>query len=108
LRLIDHLRVPYLLEAETAELGDGTWVRRVSYPELTGCMAEAAVVEDALSQLERKRIELIVRMVRDGRPPAAPRPPIRDSDPVWIAKQVGVTNEDIALIERDGAAGRPA
>ena len=108
MRLIDHLRVPYLLEAETAELGDGTWVRRVSHPELTGCMAEAAVVEDALSQLERKRIEIIVRMVRDGRPPAAPRPPLRDSDPVWIANQVRVTDEDIALIEQDGAAGRPA
>jgi hypothetical protein len=107
LRLIDHLCVPYLLEAETAELGDGTWVRRVGYPELPGCVAEATVVEDALAQLERKRIEMIVRMVRDSRPPPAPRPPISDSDPLWIAKQVGVAEEDIALIERDGAARRP-
>ncbi len=108
MRLIDYLCVPYLLEAETAELGDGTWVRRVGYPELPGCVAEAAVIEEALSQLERKRIEVIVRMVRDGRSPPAPRPPIRGSDPVWIAKQVGVACEDIALIERDDAAGPPA
>jgi hypothetical protein len=108
LRLIDHLRVPYLLEAETVELPDGSWVRRVCYPELSGCVAEAAVVEDALSQLERKRIEMIVRMVRDGRAPTAPRPPLSDSDPIWIAKQVGVADEDISLIERDGAAGLPA
>lgn len=105
MRLIDHLCVPYLLEAETTELGDGTWVRRVAYRELPGCVAEAAMVEEALSQLERKRIEMIVRMVRDGRSPPTPRPPIRDSDPTWIAKQVGVTDEDIALIERDGAIG---
>ncbi len=56
MRLIDHLSVPYRLEAETAELADGAWVRRVAYPELPGCTAESAVVEDALSQLERKRI----------------------------------------------------
>lgn len=108
MRLIDHLRVPYLLEAETVELPDGRWVRRVCYPELSGCVAEAAVVEDALSQLERKRIEIIVRMVRDGRAPTAPRPALSDSDPIWIAKQVGVPDEDISLIERDGAAGLSA
>lgn len=107
MRLIDYLCVPYLLKAETAELGDGAWVRRVGYPELPGCVAEAAVLEEALSQLERSRIEMIVRMVRDGRSPPVPRPPIRDSNPIWIAKQVGVTDEDIALIEQDGAAGPP-
>lgn len=108
MRLIDHLRVPYLLEAETAELPDGSWVRRVRYPELDGCTAEAAVVEDALAQLERKRIEMIVRMVRDGGTPPIPRPPLKDSDPIWIARQAGVADEDILLIERDDAAGVPA
>lgn len=108
MRLIDHLRVPYLLEAETAELSDGSWVRRVCYPELPGCVVETAVVEDALVQLERKRIETIVRMVRDGNAPPAPRPSLRDSDPIWIARQVGVADEDISLIEREGAADVPA
>jgi hypothetical protein len=107
LRLIDHLCVPYLLEAETAELGDGTWVRRVGYPELPGCVAEAAVVEEALAQLERKRIEMIVRMIGDGDLPPTPRPPLSDSDPLWVARQVGVAADCISLIEQD-EAGLPA
>jgi len=103
LRLIDHLSMPYCLEAETAELADGTWVRRVSYPELPGCVVESAVVEDALSELERKRIEIIIRMVGEGRSPPVPRPPLRNCDPAWIAKKVGVSRQLVALIDRDAA-----
>jgi hypothetical protein len=103
LRLIDCLSVPYRLEAETAELADGTWVRRVGYPELPGCVVESAVVEDALSQLERKRIEIIIHMVGEGRPPPVPRPPLRDCDPAWVAKKVGVSPKLVALIDRDEA-----
>jgi hypothetical protein len=103
LRLIDHLSVPYRLEAETAELADGAWIRRVSYPELPGCTAESAVVEDALSKLERKRIEIIIHLVGEGRSPPVPRPPLRDCDPAWVAKEVGVARELVALIDRDEA-----
>jgi hypothetical protein len=103
LRLIDHLSVPYRLEAETAELANGAWVRRVCYPELPGCTAESAVVEDALLHLERKRIEIIIHMAGEGRLPPVPRPPLRDCDPAWVAKSVGVSQELVALIDRDEA-----
>lgn len=108
MQLRDYLAVPYVLEAATVELADGSWVRRVVYPELTDCVAEAAVVEDALTQLERKRIEIIIRMVGEGRRPPVPRPPLRSSDPAWIAKQVGVADEYISLIERDKPIRVPA
>ena len=107
MRLIDHLCVPYLLEAETVELSDGTWVRRVGYPELPGCVAEATVVEEALAKLERKRIETIVRMIGEGHLPPTPRPRLPDSDPIWVARQVGVSEDYILLIEQD-EAGIPA
>jgi hypothetical protein len=102
LRLEDYLSVPYLLEAQTVEVTPGSWISRVAYPELPGCSAEALVVEDALHQLERKRIEMIVRMVGEGRPPPTPRLPLRDCDPVWVAKQAGLSDEIAALIDRDG------
>jgi len=101
LRLRDFLSVPYLLEAETIELADGSWVKRMAYPELPGCAAESVVVEDSLCLLERERIEMIVRLIGDGYAPVAPRPPLRSCDPVWVARQVGVADELIALIERD-------
>ena len=107
MRLIDYLSVPYRLEAATVELADGGWVRRVAYPELPECTAEAIVVEDALCQLERRRIELIVRMVGDGCAPPVPRPPLRDCDPAWVAKQVGVSPELIELIDRGDATTVP-
>jgi hypothetical protein len=102
LRLTDYLSVPYLLEAETVEVGPGSWISRVAYPELPDCSAESLVVEDALHLLEQKRIEIIVRMVGDGRPPPVPRPPLHACDPVWVAKQAGLSDETIALINRDG------
>ncbi len=103
LRLRDYLSVPYVLEAETVEIAPGSWIRRVAYPELPGCSAESVVVEDALHLLERMRIEMIVRMVGAGRPPPVPRAPLPDCDPAWVAKQVGLPEEIITLIEGDGA-----
>ncbi len=104
LRLREYLSVPYLLEAETVEVTPGSWIRRVAYPELPGCTAESLVVEEALHLLERMRIEMIVRMVGEGRPPPVPRPPLQDCNPAWIAKQAGLPDELIALINRDDAA----
>jgi hypothetical protein len=107
LRLIDYLCVPYRLEAATTELADGGWVRRVAYPELPECTAESTVIEDALWLLERRRIEMIVRMVGGGCPPPVPRPPLRDCDPAWVARQVGVAPETIELIDRGDATTVP-
>ena len=107
MRLIDYLSVPYRLEAATTELADGSWIRRVAYPELPGCTAESVVVEDALHLLERMRIEMIVRMVGEGRPPPVPRPSLRDCDPIWVAKQVGVSPELIDLFDRGDATTVP-
>ena len=104
MRLSEYLSVPYLLEAETVEVAPDAWVRRVAYPELPDCRAEAFVVEEALLALERRRIVLIVRLVDEGRPPPVPRPPLRDCDPGWVARQSGVSSDMIALIDRDNLA----
>jgi predicted RNase H-like HicB family nuclease len=101
LRLRDYLSVPYVLEAETVEVAPRSWIRRVAYPELPGCTAECLVVEDALHRLEGLRIEMIIRMVDEGRPPPVPRPPLQYSDPAWVARQAGLSDEIIALIDRD-------
>src|SRR2546421_538522 len=81
LRLRDCLSVPYLLAAETVEVAPGSWISRVAYPELSDCGAEAPVVEDALRLLERRRIEIIIRMVEQGNVPPRPRPPLGGCDP---------------------------
>jgi hypothetical protein len=101
LQLRDHLSVPYVLEAETVEVAPGSWICRVTYPELPGCSAESLILEDALHLLERKRIETIVRMIREGHPPPVPRPPLGDCDPVWVARQAGFSDETAELITRD-------
>ncbi|HEY3892551.1 MAG TPA: hypothetical protein VGM00_11375 [Bradyrhizobium sp.] len=89
------------MEAETVELAPGSWIRRVGYPELPGCTAESVVLEDALRLLERSRIEMIVRMVGEDRPPPVPRPPLWDCDPVGLAQQLGVSDEIMAQIADD-------
>ena len=104
MRLSEYLSVPYVLESETVEVAPGSWVRRVAYPELPDCSAEAIVLEEALLLLERRRIKMIIRMVIEGRPPPVPRPPLRDCDPAWIARQAGLPNEIVALIDADLAS----
>jgi hypothetical protein len=43
-------------------------------------------------------------MVRAGKTPPVPRPPLRDCDPVWVAQQAGLADDIVALIARDAAA----
>lgn len=101
MQLRAYLSVPYILEAETIEVAPGSWICRVSYPELPGCNAESLILEDALHLLERRRIETILRMISEGRLPPVPRPPLADCDPVWVAQQAGFSDETAALIARN-------
>lgn len=103
LRLKDYLSIPYRLVAETVEVAPGSWLRRVAYPELPGCMTESLVVEDALHLLEQMRIEMIVGMVGAGQLPPVPRPRLQYCDPGWVAKQAGFSDDIVALIDRDEA-----
>ncbi len=92
------LSIPYLLEAEAVETEPGHWRVRLAYPELPGCTAEAAVVEDALRALERRRIELIVGLVEKGKQPPIPRQPLAASDPLWTARDLGLSDRVAALL----------
>lgn len=99
----DLLSIPYLLEAEAVETEPGEWLVRLSYPELPGCVAEAAIVEEALKDLERQRIEMIVRLVEEGKEPPIPRQPLATSDPLWTAHDLGISGRVAALL---GSASR--
>ena len=103
MRLRELLLIPYLLEAEAIETEPGQWLIRLAYPELPGCTAEGAVVEDALRDLERQRIEIIVGMVERGQEPPVPRPPLATSDPLWTVHDLGLSERVAPLLT---AAGR--
>ena len=96
------LSIPYLLEAEAFEARPGEWVVRLAYPELPGCTAEGLIVEDVLQDLERQRIAMIIELVKAGKEPPIPRPPLAASDPLWTARDLGFLDHDIALL-----AGKP-
>jgi predicted RNase H-like HicB family nuclease len=98
LNLRELLSIPYLLEAEAVETGPGQWLVRLAYPELPGCTAEGAVVEDALKDLERRRIEMIVSLVEEGKQPPIPREPLASSDPLWTAHDLGLSGRVVALL----------
>jgi hypothetical protein len=98
LDLRELLSIPYLLEAEAVETESGQWRVRLAYPELPGCSAEAAVVEDALRELEQRRIELIVGLVEEGKRPPVPRKPLAASDPLSTAQDLGLSDRVAALL----------
>jgi predicted RNase H-like HicB family nuclease len=94
------LSIPYLLEAEAVETESGAWLVRLAYPELPGCTAEGGVIEDVLKDLERRRIEMIVGLVEAGERPPIPRPPLAASDPLWTARDLGLSGRVAALLAR--------
>lgn len=98
MNLRELLSIPYLLEAEAVETEPGHWRIRLAYPELPDCTAEGAVVEDALKDLERRRIELIVALVEAGKEPPIPRQPLASSDPLWTAQDLGLSERVAALL----------
>lgn len=98
MNLRELLSIPYLLEAEAVETAPGQWLVRLAYPELPGCTAEGAVVEDVLKHLERQRIEMIVSLVEEGKQPPVPRPPLAASDPLWTAQDLGLSGRVAALL----------
>jgi hypothetical protein len=103
-KLIDYLRVPYILEAESIEAAPGSWVSRVSYPELPSCVEQAATIEDAIDRVERRRIQTIVQMLRSGMPPRIPRPPLASSQPYWLIAHYGLEDELVHLLDQEDHA----
>ena len=99
MNLRELLSVPYLLEAEAVEAEAGKWLVRLDYPELPGCTAEGLVVEEVLERLERRRIEIIVGLVEEGKQPPVPRKPLATSDPLWTVRDLGLSARIAALLE---------
>lgn len=98
MHLRELLAIPYLLEAEAVETEPGQWLIRLAYPELPGCTAENPVVEDALRDLERRRIEIIINLVERGEEPPIPRRPLATSDPLWTVRDLGLSDRVAPLL----------
>ena len=71
-----HLDVPYILLMESIEK-DGDWVRRATYPELPGCVVEAATPIEAVERLDELRVRSIRELLENDQPVPAPREPLR-------------------------------
>jgi predicted RNase H-like HicB family nuclease len=99
--LAEYLRVPYVLESESVESATGTWLRRVAYPEFPDCWAEAEGLEEALDQLERRRVELTVELLRQGRRPPGFRPPLRADLAAWSLERLGLREALGPLLHQD-------
>ncbi|AEA26089.1 type II toxin-antitoxin system HicB family antitoxin [Pseudonocardia benzenivorans] len=75
--LAELLAVPYVMDVQAVRRDDGEWVCRVSYDELPGCVAEGRTPYEALTRLERRRVEILTELHRAGAVPSAPRAPLR-------------------------------
>jgi hypothetical protein len=61
---------------ESVEKPGGNWLRRASYAELPGAVAEAESAIDAIDGADDKRIEIILDRLDRGLQVPVPRPPI--------------------------------
>ena len=103
-RLAELLAIPYRLQAETIETRGGTFVIRLAYPELPGCVAEGLHLEEVLADLERRRMDLVLALAEQGRLPPPPRPPLAGGDPLWTARDLGASARVIAALEQGAAS----
>lgn len=76
LSLDDYLAIPYVLRMETIDRGTDV-VRRASFPELDGLMAEAEEVHEVIAKLEDLRVMLIFERFQAHQEIPIPRPPLR-------------------------------
>jgi hypothetical protein len=100
----EYLAIPYILTMESVERPDGEWVRRASYPELPGAVAEAFSPLDAIEQLEVLRRQLILERLQRGESVPVPRPPLRSATPAlsqerrefarWLVQQNRLSETD--------------
>jgi hypothetical protein len=71
------LRIPYTMVVMSVRKPDGTWTRRVEYPELGHCAVESNDILWALDRVEELRVALIQEAVASGDGIPRPRPPLR-------------------------------
>lgn len=100
----EYLAIPYILTMESVERPDGEWVRRASYPELPGAVAEAFSPLDAIEQLDQLRRSLILGLIQRGESVPVPRPPLRTASPAlsqerrefarWLVQQNRISEVD--------------
>ena len=72
----EYLRVPFVLVVESVEKPGGDWLRRASYPELPGAVAEAESAVDAMDAVDARRVSIITERLKRGQEIPVPRPPI--------------------------------
>jgi hypothetical protein len=72
----EYLRVPFVLVVESVAKPGGDWLRRASYPELPGAVAEAESAVDAIDAADDKRVRIILDRLDRGLPVPVPRPPL--------------------------------
>lgn len=102
MKVREYLSIPYILEAQPIERDDGTWTRRLRYPELGDFEAVHEDVEQALIDLERQRITEVMRRLEAGDPPPVPRPPLETTDQEWWARYLGVGGLVEGKLDRPG------
>lgn len=93
MELADYLSIPYVVVAHSEENSEGVWMRRVACPELPGCEASAPSIVDALYDLDRKRVGIIVGLLRRGLTPPVPRPPLRGDDAIPDLRARGILDD---------------
>jgi hypothetical protein len=94
------LRVPYLLRSTAVRAGDDQWLRHVEYPELPDCSATGPGLLDAMDDLDRRRVRVILDLLAAGRRPALPRAPIDGHSPVAELRRLGLTDL-VDLVDHD-------
>jgi predicted RNase H-like HicB family nuclease len=108
MRLRDYFAIPYLIESSTVERSDGSWVRRLAYPELPDCVGEGNTLSEAWVNVERRRIEVIGDILRAGNEPPLLRAPVHPEGVEQDLTELGLQGQIAHDLDSSGEAVRAA
>ena len=93
MKLREYLQIPFVLEVYSYERADGSWINRVSYPELGDCAVEGKSLEVIIEDLDRLRVRIIRERLVRGTGISLPRELDEHIDPRLMLEQLNLLAE---------------
>jgi hypothetical protein len=87
--LREYLSLPYTLVVDAVEHSEISWIRKATYLELPECVVETMLPLEAIEELEKLKVRIIIGKLLNGESVPIPGEPLNSSDQAFELKRLG-------------------